>query len=45
MIQKFFEIFNFRFFLLLFELFYIPAFMGIGGLIHEFIKKKRNENQ
>lgn len=43
-IQKFFEIFNFRFWLFLFELFYIPAGLCIGGLIWE-AKQKRSEDE
>ena len=39
MIQKFFEIFNFRFWLFLFELFYIPVGMCIAGLIYEWKHK------
>lgn len=35
MIQQFFEIFNFRFWLFLFELFIIPTVMMIAGLIFE----------
>ena len=34
MIQKFFEIFNFRFWLLLFELLYFPMGFAIGLLIY-----------
>lgn len=34
MIQKFFEIFNFRFWLLLVEILYFPAGLVIGGLIY-----------
>ena len=33
-IREFFEIFNFRFWLLLVEIFYIPCGMVIGGLIY-----------
>ena len=33
MIRQFFEIFNFRFWLLLFEILFIPMGMMIGGLI------------
>ena len=43
MIHQFFEIFNFRFWLFLFELFFIPTGMVIGGLIYE-KKEKSNEN-
>ena len=35
MIQKFFEIYNFRFWLLLFELLYFPVGLGIGLLIYK----------
>ncbi len=45
MIQKFFEIFNFRFWLFLFELFYIPFGMCIAGLIYERLHKNDDEVQ
>lgn len=46
MIQKFFEIYNFRFWLFLFELFFIPFGMVIGGLIHNWIHDRRGlENE
>lgn len=40
-ISKFFEIFNFRFWLLYFELMFIPFGMSIGGLIY--LWKHRND--
>lgn len=42
--EKFFEIFNIRFWLLLFELFFIPFGMCIGGLIYRW-KHKEDEVQ
>ena len=42
--EKFFEIFNIRFWLLLFELFFIPFGMCIGGLIYRW-KNKEDEVQ
>ena len=41
MIQKFFEIFNFRFWLFIFELSYFPLGLIIGGSIYRFIEKKK----
>ena len=43
--EKFFEIFNFRFWLFLFELFYFPLGLCIGGLIYEWKHKKDDEIQ
>ena len=45
MIQKFFEIFNFRFWLFLFEMLYIPMGMCIGCLICMWKQKKNDEVQ
>lgn len=42
--EKFFEIYNIRFWLLLIELFYIPVGMCIGGLIY-LLKHKEDEVQ
>ena len=42
--EKFFLIFNFRFWLLLIELFYIPFGMCIGGLIYQ-LKHRKDEDQ
>lgn len=44
MIKQFFEIFNFRFWLFVFELSYIPLGMCIGGLIYLW-KHKEDEVQ
>ena len=44
MLAKFFEIFNIRFWLLLFELFFIPFGMCIGGLIYLW-KHRKDEVQ
>ena len=43
-ISKFFEIFNFRFWLFIFELFYFPLGLCIGGLIYQ-IRHKDDEVQ
>ena len=43
-ISNFFEIFNFRFWLFIFELSYIPFGMCIGGLIYQ-IRHKDDEIQ
>lgn len=40
-ISKFFEIFNFRFWLFAFELLYFPLGMFIGGLIY--LRKHKND--
>ena len=42
--EKFFEIFNFRFWLLMAELLYFPIGMAIGGLIY-LLRHKEDENQ
>ena len=42
--EKFFEIFNFRFWLFVFELSYIPLGMCIGGLIY-YLKHRKDEDQ
>ena len=44
MIKTFFEIFNFRFWLLLFEFLYFPGGLFIGGLIY-YLKHKDDEVQ
>ena len=45
-IAKFFEIFNFRFWLLMFELFYFPFGLCLGGLFCQWLQKKRgSENE
>lgn len=41
MIQKFFEIFNFRFWLFIFELLYFPVGLMVGGIICNWIQDKR----
>lgn len=43
MIHQFFEIFIFRFWLFLFELFFIPFGMCIGGLIYELKHKGESD--
>lgn len=45
MIKEFFEIYNFRFWLFLAELFFIPFGMCIGGLIYEWKHKEDDEVQ
>ena len=44
MIQQFFEIFNFRFWLLLFEILFIPMGMFIGCLVI-YMREKGSEDE
>ena len=44
MIQQFFEIFNFRFWLLLFEMLFIPMGMFIGAFVI-YMREKGSEDE
>lgn len=44
-IYKFFEIYNFRFWLLIFEVSFIPFGMAIGGLIYQATHKEECDGE